>query len=77
MADLRDHLFETLEALRDEEKPMDLERANAVCKVATVLISTARVEIDLVKTIGGMPRSDFIAIEPESRKLPTIKKLSE
>ena len=27
--DLRNHLFATLEALQDEDNPMELERANA------------------------------------------------
>jgi hypothetical protein len=42
MSDLRDHLFETLEALKDEEKPMDIDRANAVCQVASQLIESAK-----------------------------------
>ena len=34
MSDLRDHLFATLEALQDPDKPMDLERARAIYEPA-------------------------------------------
>lgn len=34
--DLRNHLFETLEALKDDEKPMPLDRALAIAEVAKV-----------------------------------------
>lgn len=30
MVDLRNHLFATLEALQDEDKPMELDRAKAI-----------------------------------------------
>jgi hypothetical protein len=51
--DLRNHLFETLEALKDEEKPMDIERAGAICKVAEKLIDTARVEVKFLEVTGN------------------------
>ena len=38
--DLRAHLFETLAALRDKDKPMEIERAKAVTEVAQVIINT-------------------------------------
>ncbi len=41
MGDLRNHLFETLEALKDEEKPMDLERAKAISEIAQTIINQA------------------------------------
>lgn len=50
--DLRDHLFETLEALRDEEKPMDLDRAKAVTDVAKVIVESAKVEVAFLKVTG-------------------------
>ena len=34
MTDLRNHLFETLKALKDDEKPMDLERARVISDLA-------------------------------------------
>lgn len=53
--DLRDHLFETLEALKDEEKPMEIERTKAICAVAEQLIDTARVEVSFLQVTGNMP----------------------
>ena len=40
--DLRNHLFEALEALKDEEKPMDLDRARVVAEIATVIVDLDR-----------------------------------
>lgn len=51
ISDLRDHLFETLEALRDSEKPMEVERAAAISDVAGKIIDSARVEVDMVKAL--------------------------
>lgn len=58
--DLRNHLFETLEALRDEEKPMDLDRARAVADVAKVLVESAKVEVAMLKVTGGINSTGFI-----------------
>ena len=58
--DLRNHLFETLEALRDEEKPMDLDRARAVAEVASVIVASAKVEVDLLKVTGRRKGSGFM-----------------
>lgn len=51
--DLRDHLFATLEGLRDKEAPMDIERAKAVSQVAQVVIESAKVECKYVELVGG------------------------
>jgi len=59
MSDLRNHLFETLEALKDEEKPMDLARAKAISDVAQTIIGTAKVEIEMIKAINADSGSDF------------------
>jgi len=61
MTDLRDHLFATLEALQDKDAPMDIERAKAIAGVAQVLINSAKIEVDLVNTIGERARSEFFA----------------
>jgi hypothetical protein len=51
--DLREHLMQTLAALRDRENPMDIDRARAIGTVASVLVDTARVETDYLKLAGG------------------------
>lgn len=52
ISDLRDHLFETLEALKDKEQPMDIERAKAVCEVAQTVINSAKVEVEYMRAAG-------------------------
>lgn len=52
--DLRNHLFETLEALKDKKNPMDIERAKAIAGVAQVIINSAKVEVQNACVNGGM-----------------------
>ena len=63
MTDLRNHLFETLEALKDEEKPMDLERAKAVVGVAQVLVDTAKVEVQFLNAIDSSEATEFFDMQ--------------
>lgn len=65
--DLREHLFATLEGLRDKDNPMDVERAKAIAEVAREIVSSAKVEVDHMKVAGGKG-SGFIAIEEK----PTV-----
>lgn len=44
MTDLRGHLFDTIEQLKDPEG-IDVRRAGEICKAAGRLIQTAEVEI--------------------------------
>lgn len=69
MSDLRDHLFETLEALKDKDEPMDLERAKAVSLVAQTLINSAKVEIEFMEAIGATTAGEFFEQEPERPRL--------
>lgn len=75
MDDLRNHLFETLEALKDKDEPMDLDRARAVADVAKVLIESAKVEVDFLKVTGAVRSTDFLPIEAEApaRRLTAAK----
>lgn len=67
--DLRDHLFETLEALKDEEKPMDVARAKAIADVARVLVDSVKVEVDFVKATGATKSTNFLPVEDDA--IPT------
>lgn len=58
--DLRNHLFETLEALKDDEKPMDLDRARTIADVAKVLVESAKVEVDFLKVTGAVRSTGFL-----------------
>lgn len=57
---LRTHLFETLQGLRDEKNPMDIERARAVSDVAQTIVNSVKVEIDYMKQTGESSGSGFI-----------------
>lgn len=62
VAELRRHLFETLQALRDKDAPMDIARARAVSEVAQVIIDSARVEVDAARVIKQAPSSGFLQL---------------
>jgi hypothetical protein len=63
--DLREHLMQTLASLRDRDNPMEPDRARAVAQVASVLVDTAKVEVDYIKATNS-DRSDFL--EPEATR---------
>lgn len=75
MEDLRNHLFATLEALQDTDKPMEIERAKAVAEVAGKLIESAKVEVQFMQVTGLKTDSSFMgAIEqlPSAPKAPRL-----
>lgn len=51
--DVRSHLMATLAALRSKTDPMEVNRAAAVAQVASVLIDSAKVELQYVKLTKG------------------------
>ena len=53
LSDLRDHLFETLEALKDPDKPMEIARAKAIAGVAQTIINSATVEMKAMNAINA------------------------
>lgn len=55
ISDLRNHLFETLERLKDNSLNLDQEitRAKGIREVAAVLIESAKVEVDFINAVGG------------------------
>lgn len=54
LSDLRDHLFETIEQLKDKDAPMDLDRARTISDVAGKIIHAARVQVEFYKTAGEL-----------------------
>lgn len=65
---LRKHLLDTLSDLRNREQPMEPDRARAVAQVASVLVDSARVEVDYLKATG-QDRAAFLE-EPEALPAP-------
>lgn len=72
LSDLRNHLFETIERLKDDEKPMEIDRAKAISDVAQAIINSAKVELRAIELSGADVSSEFLEIsEGESdRFLP-------
>ena len=72
ITDLRNHLFAALEALQDEDKPMDIDRAKAISDVAQTIINSAKVEVDYMKATGRPSATGFIEID-KPRAIPALK----
>jgi hypothetical protein len=70
MNDLREHLMNTLSALRDRDRPMEVDRARAVAQVAAVAVETAKVEVEYIRAIGGNGRSPFMTPPGTPSELP-------
>lgn len=49
---VRSILMATLQQLTDRKAPMEVDRARAVAQVASVLVDTARVEVDYMRAAG-------------------------
>ena len=74
--DLRNHLFETLEALKDDDKPMEIERARTIADVARAIIESAKVEVDFLKVTGAMSSTNFLPAEQEPPARPQLRAAS-
>lgn len=68
--DLRAHLFSTLSALRDSEKPMEVDRARAIADVAQVIVNSAKVEVDFIRATDAAQNTGFIAPPVDVPQLP-------
>lgn len=58
--DLRNHLFEMLETIKDPDAKVDLARYRLGVDVANSLIDSAKVEVEFVKATGALSGSGFI-----------------
>lgn len=74
--DLRNHLFETLEGLKDKEEPMDLDRARAVADVARVIVESAKVEVAFLKVSGAVRSTDFLPDGGDDQTAPVGRRLN-
>jgi hypothetical protein len=68
LSDLRDHLFETIERLKDGDKAMPLEKAKTIADVAQVIINSAKVEVDFLKATDQRQGTGFM--DKETPALP-------
>lgn len=58
--DLRHHLFETIEMLKDGD--MEIDKARAISEVAQVIINSAKVEVQFIKEMGSNRHTGFIQL---------------
>lgn len=65
MAQLRQHLLDTLSDLRRRDEPMEPDRARAIAQVAGQLIDSAKVEVDYLKQTG-QDKSTFLETPPDA-----------
>lgn len=65
ISELREYLTATLAGLRDRENPMEPDRVRAVAQAASVLVDTARVEVDYIKATG-QDTSGFLQTLPST-----------
>lgn len=57
LSDLRNHLFETIEGLKDNTMPVD--RARAISDAAGKVIESGKIELEFVKFVGDREASKF------------------
>jgi hypothetical protein len=72
--DLRDHLFSALERLDNDELTMEelnkeIEKAQAVAQIGSVIIQSAKIEVDYIKATGIIESSSelFKGINEQKR----------
>ena len=59
LSDLRDHIFSALERIDDDQlRPEQLEneikKANAVANLSSMIIQSAKIEVDFIKVTGRL-----------------------
>lgn len=65
--DLRNHLFEVIESLKDGD--MEIEKAKTIADVAQVIINSAKIEVDYIKAIDGVCGTGFIPVNSLGNKM--------
>jgi hypothetical protein len=65
ITDLRNHLFEQLERLQDDELDLveEVSRSKAMAQIAQQIIETAKVEVQYIKATDTSDKSKFILLE--------------
>ena len=59
--DLRHHLFETIEMLKDKE--IDINTARVIAEVSQVIVNTAKVEVSFIRATQSTEDTGFIKLE--------------
>jgi len=75
LADLRDHLFETIELVKDEESSMTETKAKVVATLAQTIINSANTELKYMEMMEKTTNSDFFPELEEKKVNPNHKRL--
>lgn len=79
MTDVRDHLIEQLERLKDVD-PAELEneiaRAKAIGQIGSVLIESAKVECQYLNTVSGAVPTGFLPDENQTKTGPAVRRIA-
>lgn len=84
MDDLRNHLFETIEMLKNNSDPkaspnekMDVETARQIAETAQVIINSRKTEVDLIGIIAKSPNYSLAQKLADSTKMLSGEPKSE
>jgi len=74
ISDLRDHLFASLERIDDdsltpEQIRAEVDKAKAVANIGSVIINSAKVEIDFIKATGRIDSASEIFKSVDQKKI--------
>jgi hypothetical protein len=76
ITDLRNHLFETIEDLRDPDKPMEVQRARAIYETAQTIIETGKLELQFIDLVGKGENSQFFEQPKLVQPAPARKEIT-
>lgn len=68
--DLRNHLFEQLERLRETDDPKEIERAKAVADIGRVLVDSAKAEVQFIQATGARSGTGFVPLPADDAPAP-------
>ncbi len=61
ISDLRETLFDTIEGLKSGT--IDVDTAKTIRDIGQVIVNSAKVEVDMLKDVGGVNGSNFIPFQ--------------
>lgn len=76
ISDLRNHLFETIESLKDPDHPMEVQRAKAIYETAQTIIETGKLELQFIDLVGKRENSQFFDQPQLAQPVPARREIT-
>ena len=76
ITDLRNHLFETIESLKDTDHPMEVQRAKAIYETAQTIIETGKLELQFIDLVGKGENSQFFDQPQIAKPVPARREIT-